>query len=77
MGADTHLFAVLVCDDGAFGRARVCAEHDAVLEGAPYDGGAGAGRLGHGETLFREKVVAVPGVNSASGASRARSPYRV
>lgn len=42
----THLFAVLVCDDVAFGRARVCAEDDAVLEEAPYDGGAGAGRLG-------------------------------
>jgi hypothetical protein len=60
MGADTHLFAVLVCDDGAFGCARVCAEDDAVLEGAPDDGGPGAGRLGHGQTLVREKAVAVP-----------------
>lgn len=46
MGGATHLFAVLVCDDRAFGRTRICAEHDAIPEKTPYDGGPGAGRLG-------------------------------
>ncbi len=42
----SHLFAVLVGDDGALGRTRVGTEHDPVFEEAPDDGRSGARRLG-------------------------------
>lgn len=60
ISAATHLFAVLVCDDRAFSRTRICAEHDAISEYTPYDGGTGTGRLGQRQSFFRQKVIACP-----------------
>lgn len=76
-GWRTHLFTVLVGDDRAFCRARVCAEDDAVLEDASYDGGTGAGRLGQRQTLVRQKMVAERCLVWQHSHRAPRSPYRV
>lgn len=57
--AATHLFAVLVCDDRAFGCARVCAENDTILEQSANDGGTGARRLGQRQPFLCQEMVAV------------------
>lgn len=59
----SHLFAVLVGDDGALGRTRVGTEHDPVFEEAPDDGRSGARRLGQGEALVCQEVVSVGWIN--------------
>ena len=56
--AETHLFAVLIGDDVAFGCTRVGAEHDAVLEETSDDGCAGARRLWQRQSSLCQKVIA-------------------
>lgn len=53
----THLFAVLIGDDRAFGGTGICAQHDAVSEQAAYDCSSSACRFWKWKTTICEKVI--------------------
>lgn len=60
----THLFTVLVGNDGALCGTRVGAQHDSLIKQTSHDGRTSARRLWQRNALFAEKVVAGNIVNT-------------
>lgn len=54
-GELTHLLAILVCNDGAFCRTRVCTEDNAIFEDASDDGRSRARGFGQRQTTILEE----------------------